>query len=113
MKKTVILTMTAATMLTTSVGFAAPLNDYSAGKTSIDMTWRQSSLDANSQSTNDALSKKGNMEFGITTGLGGNFAFQYTNANNKSKDTSLPDGAGGTYRETALENTGIQRALQA
>ena len=63
MKKTVILTMTAATMLTTSVGFAAPLNDYSAGKTSIDMTWRQSSLDANSQSTNDALSKKGNMEF--------------------------------------------------
>ena len=91
MKKTVILTMTAATMLTTSVGFASPLNDYSAGKTSVDLTWRQSSLDATSQGATDALSKKGNMEFGITTGLGNNFAFQYTNANNKSKDTNLPD----------------------
>jgi predicted porin len=99
MKKTAILVMTAATMVTTSLGFAAPLSDYSAGKTSVDLTWRQSSLDANSQGATDALSKKGNMEFGITTGLGNNFALQYTNANSKSKDTDLPDGAGGTYRE--------------
>jgi len=99
MKKTAILTMVVATMLTTSVGFAAPLSDYSAGKTSVDLTWRQSSIDANSQFSNDALSKKGNIEFGITTGLGNNFALQYTNANSKSKDTNLPDGAGSTYRE--------------
>ncbi len=105
MKKTAILAMAAAAMLTTSVGFASPLNDYSAGKTSVDLTWRQSSLDATSQSATDALSKKGNMEFGITTGLGGNFAFQYTNANNKSKDTNLPDGAGGTYRENGSLKT--------
>lgn len=105
MKKTSILAMAAATMVTTSVGFAAPLNDYSAGKTSIDMTWRLSSIDATSQSATDSLSKKGNMEFGITTGLGNNFAFQYTNANNKSKDTNLPDGAGGTYRENGSLKT--------
>lgn len=105
MKKTAIFAMAAATMLTTGVGVAAPLNDYSAGKTQVDMTWRQSSIDATSQSANDALSKKGNMEFGITTGLGGNFAFQYTNANNKSKDTNLPDGAGGTYRENGSLKT--------
>lgn len=105
MKKTAILAMAAATMVTTSVGFAAPLSDYSAGKTSVDLTWRQSSIDATSQSVTDSLSKKGNMEFGITTGLGGNFAFQYTNANNKSKDTNLPDGSGGTYRENGSLKT--------
>ena len=58
MKKTAILAIATATMLTTSVGFASPLNDYSAGKTQIDMTWRQSSLDVTSQSATDALSKK-------------------------------------------------------
>lgn len=105
MKKTAIFAMAAATMLTTGVGFASPLNDYSAGKTSVDLTSRQSSIDATSQSATDSLSKKGNMEFGITTGLGGNFAFQYTNANNKSKDTNLPDGAGGTYRENGSLKT--------
>ena len=105
MRKTAILAMVAATMLTTGVGSASPLNDYSAGKTSIDMTWRQSSIDATSQSVTDSLSKKGSMEFGITTGLGSNFACQYTNANNKSKDTNLPDGAGGTYRENGSLKT--------
>lgn len=99
MKKTAILTMVAATILTTSIGFAAPLTDYSAGKTSIDLTWRQSSVDANSQFSNDALSKKGNFDFGITTGLGNNFALQYTNYKAKSKDTTLPDGAGSSYQE--------------
>lgn len=44
MKKTAILAMAAATMLTTSVGFAAPLSDYSTGKTSVDLTWRQSDV---------------------------------------------------------------------
>lgn len=33
--------MTAVTMLATSIGFAAPLEDYSVGKTSVDLTWRQ------------------------------------------------------------------------
>lgn len=98
MKKTAILAMAAATMVTTSVGFAAPLNDYSAGKTQVDMTWRQSSIDAGYQDSTDSLNKKGGLEFGITTGLGNNFALQYNNYNAKSKDTTFPDGAGGSYQ---------------
>ena len=58
MKKTAILAMATVTMLTTSVGFASPLNDYSTGKTSLDLIFRQSSLDVTSQSATDALSKK-------------------------------------------------------
>lgn len=101
MKKTAILTMAVATMLTTSIGFASPLTDYSTGKTSIDLTWRQSDINAKSQYGNDSLDKKGNLDFGITTGLGSNFAIQYNNYNAKSKATTLPDGYGGTYKEDA------------
>lgn len=99
MKKTAILTMVAATIVTTSIGFASPLTDYSAGKTSIDLTWRQSDINAKSQYGNDSLDKKGTLDFGITSGLGNNFAIQYTNYNAKSKVTALPDGSSGTYNE--------------
>ncbi len=33
--------MTVVTMLATSIGFAALLDDYLAGKTVVDLTWRQ------------------------------------------------------------------------
>lgn len=99
MKKTAIFAFAAATMLTTSIGFAAPLTDYSTGKTSIDLTWRNSDINAKSQDSDDSLDKKGNLDFGITTGLGNNFAIQYNYYNAKSKETSLPDGYGGTYKE--------------
>lgn len=95
MKKTAILTMVAGTMLATSIGFAAPLNDYSAGKTQVDLTWRQDSLHSANNNVGSAdYDKKGNMEFGITTGLGNNFALQYNNINGKSKDTSFVNGGG-------------------
>ncbi|SEJ71267.1 hypothetical protein SAMN05660742_11497 [Propionispira arboris] len=94
MKKTTILAMAAVTMLTTSVGFAAPLDDYSAGKTQVDLTWRQSDVKAEGDSTAGDFNKKGNMEFGITTGLGNNFALQYNNFNGKSKDTDFTNGGG-------------------
>lgn len=97
MKKTAILAMAAATMLTTSVGFAAPLSDYSTGKTSVDLTWRQSDVTVKGPDYSDSLGKKGNMEFGITSGLGNNLAIQYNGFNAKSKNTALDDGAGGTY----------------
>lgn len=99
MKKSTVLAMVAATMLTTSVGFAAPLNDYSTGKTSIDLTFRQSDVNAKGPDFSDSLDKKGNLDFGITTGLGNNFALQYNGYNAKSKVTALPDGDGGTYNE--------------
>ena len=44
MKRTVILAITATTMLTASVCFAILLTDYSVGKTSIDLTWRNSDV---------------------------------------------------------------------
>jgi opacity protein-like surface antigen len=99
LKKTAILAMVAATMLTTSIGFTAPLTDYSVGKTSIDLIWRNSDAELKTSDGTDSLDKKSNLDFGITTGLGNNFAIQYNDYNAKSKDTSLPDGYGGTYQE--------------
>lgn len=93
MKKTAILVMAAAIMMATSVGFASPLTDYSAGKTSIDLTYRISELNTKTQSESDSLDKKGNLDFGITTGLGNKFALQYTNSNEKSKETTMSDGS--------------------
>lgn len=92
MKKTAILAITAATMLTASIGFTAPLTDYSAGKTAIDLTFRNSDVDATA-SGNHSLSKtfdgKSSIDWGITTGLGNNFAIQYNGYNAKSKDKVL------------------------
>ncbi|SFM28439.1 hypothetical protein [Pelosinus propionicus] len=91
MKKTAILAIAAATMLTTSIGFAAPLTDYSAGKTSIDLTWRNSDVKTNSTGSDGvwetSFGKKYNLDWGITTGLGNNFAIQYNGYNAKTKDT--------------------------
>lgn len=89
MKKTAILAMAAATMLTASVGFAAPLTDYSVGKTSIDLTSRQSDIKGEAPAGDVSLDKKYNLDWGITTGLGNNFALQYNGYNPKSKDTVI------------------------
>jgi hypothetical protein len=89
MKKTAILAMAAATMLTTSVGFAAPLSDYSAGKTQVDLTWRQSDVKSTGDNANGNFDKKANINYGITTGLGNDLAIQYTNSDSKSKDTGF------------------------
>ena len=99
MKKTAIFAMAAATMLTTNVGFASPQTDYTAGQTSVDVMYRQSGIDVKGDGWTDSLGKKGNVEFGITTGLGNNLAIQYNGFNAKSKNTALSDGAGGTYNE--------------
>ena len=92
--------MVAATVVTTSVGVAAPLNDYSAGKTQVDLTWRQNDTNTKSIMGDADFSKKGNMEFGITTGLGNNFALQYNNYNAKSKDTDFVN-VGGPFTANA------------
>ena len=89
MKKTAILAVAAATMLTASIGFAAPLTDYSVGKMSIDLTWRQSDIKGEAPAGDVSLDKKYNLDWGITTGLGNNFALQYNGYNPKSKDTVI------------------------
>lgn len=72
-------------MLVASVGFAAPLTDYEVGKTAIDLTWRNTEI----SDKDGSMDKKYNMDWGITTGLGNNFAFQYRQFNPKSADTNI------------------------
>lgn len=85
MKKKV-LGVFAVLSLATSVGFAAPLNDFSEGKVAIDISARPSNdIKADNDTTLDA---KTSWEYGITAGVGNNFAVQYKNFNPKSKDYS-------------------------
>lgn len=87
MKKTAIFAITAAAMLTTSIGFTAPLTDYSTGKTAIDLMWRNADISTKTSGNDISFGKKNSLDWGITTGLGNNFAIQYNGYNVKSKDT--------------------------
>jgi hypothetical protein len=88
MKKSALIAAAAlATMICGGVS-AAPLTDYSEGKTAIDLTSRSSDINDNGSS----LDKKSNLDWGITTGLGNKFAIQYNGYNAKSKDSSYIDG---------------------
>jgi hypothetical protein len=98
MKKTALIAITAATMLTASVGFAAPLTDYSAGKIAIDLTWRNSDINAKTSSDNISFDKKYNLDWGITNGLGNKFAIQYNGYNAKAKDTVEYSDTSETYK---------------
>lgn len=71
-------------LMMSSVALASPLMDFTAGKGSIDLTWR------NAENTVDGLAfdKKYNLDGAITLGLGNKWAFQYRNFEPKSKDMS-------------------------
>lgn len=89
MKKSVMITAAAvATMICSGVS-AAPLTDYSAGKTAIDLTIRSSDININGSSIDPTYNKSSNLDWGITTGLGNKFALQYNEYNAKSKDTTF------------------------
>lgn len=91
MKKQVLATLAAAAMMTASVASASPLTDYSQGKTSIDLTYRNTQQTSNDSSDGKTtLNKKFNPEVGVTVGLGGNFAFQYNGSYYESKNTNVP-----------------------
>lgn len=96
MRKTAIFAIATATILTTSIGFASPLTDYSTGKTSIDLTSRNSDVNGKTPGDSTSFGKKSNLEWGITTGLGNNFAFQYNGYNVKSKDAVVYQDASET-----------------
>lgn len=93
MKKKVLATLAALTLVS-SVGFASPLTDYSAGKTAIDLNLRSSDVKDNEYS----LDKKSNLDWGVTTGLGNKLAIQYNGYNAKSKDTVYTSNAYETNR---------------
>jgi hypothetical protein len=100
MKKSAIITAAVATMICSGVS-AAPLTDYSAGKTAIDLSFRNSDVEDNGLS----LNKKNNLDWGITTGLGNKFALQYNGYNAKSKDTAVFDAGDGV---TNIINVGLK-----
>ena len=105
MNKSTVLAMVATMMMVSSVGFASPQTDYSAGKTSIDVMYRNSDLATKNSETNDSFDKKANLDFGITAGLGNKFAVQYNGYNAKSKATSFPNDDGSASQATATLKT--------
>lgn len=71
-----------------SVCMAGPLTDYSAGKVAIDVSSRQNTDLKVSDSTlgSGTFDGKNKMEYGVTIGLGNNFAMQYRKFNAQSKE---------------------------
>lgn len=84
MKKKLLAFVAAASMMT-SVAFAAPLTDYSQGKTAIDLNWRNTEVKGESVT----FDKKYNIDWGITSGLGNDWAIQYRQFNPKSDATEI------------------------
>ncbi len=96
MKKKVAVMATMAMMIC-GIGNAAPLTDYSVGKTTIDMTWRSADINGKNQGDNADFGNKKGLDWGITTGLGNNFAIQYSDYNVKSKEAVLYQDATETF----------------
>ncbi|SMC50545.1 outer membrane beta-barrel protein [Sporomusa malonica] len=66
---------------------ASPLMDYSQGKTAVDINFKPN-LDVKADSPFGNLSgKNSNVDFGLTVGLGNNWAVQYRNGTADSKVT--------------------------
>lgn len=97
MKKriTVILATLLCSLLLTGVAFAGPLTDYAKGKTAVDISLMPK-LDGEAASGPGTLTldgKNSNIDWSVTTGLGGKFALQYRQFNPESK--TYPWGYGG------------------
>ncbi len=88
----------ASLILFAGVATASPLTDYSAGKVSIDLDWRNTELQGN-YNGNYAIDfdKKYSVDGGITIGLGNNFAVQYNVFNPTPKTTAVPDFFGDPF----------------
>jgi len=85
MKKTVL--GLASCMLLSAVGHAAPLSDYSEGKVAVDLAIKPSNhVYATSALGSDGFNGSSAFNYGLTVGVGNNFALQYNNNNAKSKD---------------------------
>ncbi len=83
-KLAVILAVLLCTFMTAGVTTASPLTDYSAGKVALDVNWTPSlDLEAEGETIDG---KNGNYDFGLTAGLGNNWAIQYRYFNPVSKD---------------------------
>lgn len=91
-------------MLLCSVGFASPLTDYSPGSTAVDVNWRPN-VDA--EVSHQSLdSKSGNLDWGITYGLGGKFAVQYRQF---SPETTISSAVDSEYKFNNYEANVLYR----
>lgn len=98
MKKRVLATIVAISAIS-SVGFASPMTDYSQGNVAVDLSVRASNhtdMDGNSGD-----GKTANFNYGLTVGMGDNWAFQYKKDNADSK--TFTEGGGNTGH-TELES---------
>lgn len=85
MKKSLSMTLVLAALTTTC--FAGPLTDYTQGKASIDLSIRPNLSITGTDSGGDAKwNSKSNTDFGLTYGLGNNFAIQYNYSTADTKD---------------------------
>lgn len=77
--------------LVAGVSFASPLADFSQGKTTVDVTWfpnlsmKDRYASAFDNGTDRATGRKGNFDFGLTSGLGRKWAVQYRQFNPETK----------------------------
>ena len=97
MKKKAVIVLAIASTFFCGIGSASPLTDYSAGKTAIDLTWRSADINGDNQGDNADFGNKKGLDWGITTGLGNNFALQYSGYNVKSKEAVLYQDATETF----------------
>ena len=93
-----LFVMFASLMLLAGVATASPLTDYSAGKVSVDLDWRNTELQGDYDGTYAIdFKKKYSLDAGLTIGLGNNFAVQYNVFNPTPKTTALPDFLGDSF----------------
>lgn len=85
-----------------SVAFASPLMDYSAGKGSIDLMWRDTKNTENLYGQSYDYNKKYNLDGMLTLGLGNKLAFQYRNFAPTSANTNW-GGEVGNFKLTTNE----------
>jgi hypothetical protein len=86
MKK--ITVMFSCLMILSSVALASPLTDFSAGKGSIDLMVQKSPVYETTPGWTYQYPSTNTVQYGVTVGLGNNFAFQFRDDSAKSANTS-------------------------
>jgi len=85
--KKIISMVIALSVLSFGVVCAAPLNDFSQGKTSAEFSITNPKLETSDSSGTTDWNKKTDYDFGVTVGLGNNHALQYKYQNMDSDTT--------------------------
>ncbi|MEN6568044.1 MAG: hypothetical protein ABFC57_17305 [Veillonellales bacterium] len=95
-----VITAVICSSLAAGICSASPLTDYSQGKTAVNINWfpnlqmkdHSSYPSFTGSAINDTVNangKRGNFDWSLTTGLGGNWAIQYRQFNPKSRSSDI------------------------